>query len=234
MNKVVAIIQSNYIPWKGYFDIINSVDEFIIYDDLQYTRRDWRNRNLIKTAQGLTWLTIPVVVKGKYQQTISETLVSDKKWAEKHWKSISHTYGKSEYFRDYSDQLEHLYLEKAPLLDRLSEINHLFLSEINQILGIKTRLRWSDEFDVSGRKTDRLLAICKATGASHYVSGPAAKSYLDQALMEQEGIQVQWIDYTDYPVYPQLHGDFEHGVSILDLLFNTGSNAHKYMTSFTD
>ncbi len=234
MNKVVAIIQSNYIPWKGYFDIINSVDEFIIYDDLQYTRRDWRNRNLIKTAQGLTWLTIPVVVKGKYQQTISETLVSDKKWAEKHWKSISHTYGKSEYFRDYSDQLEHLYLEKAPLLDRLSEINHLFLSEINQILGIKTRLRWSDEFDVSGRKTDRLLAICKATGASHYVSGPAAKSYLDQALMEQEGIQVQWINYTDYPVYPQLHGDFEHGVSILDLLFNTGSNAHKYMTSFTD
>ncbi|MFW5835685.1 MAG: WbqC family protein, partial [bacterium] len=100
-GKKIAILQSNYIPWKGYFDIINYVDEFIVYDDAQYTRRDWRNRNLIKTPRGLKWLTIPVEVKGKYTQTIYETKIADKNWAEKHWKSIRHNYNEADCFEEF-------------------------------------------------------------------------------------------------------------------------------------
>jgi hypothetical protein len=104
--KTIAIVQSNYIPWKGYFDLIARVDEFILYDDMQYTRRDWRNRNLIKTAQGLQWLTIPVDVKGKYFQRINETQISDANWAEVHWKSIVHTYARAPFFAQYKDTFQ--------------------------------------------------------------------------------------------------------------------------------
>src|SRR6056297_2335313 len=106
VEKKVAIIQSSYIPWKGYFDIINSVDEFIIYDNVQYTRRDWRNRNLIKTPNGLKWLTIPVAVKGRYYQAIRDTKVSDKDWPNIHWKSIKHHYSKAPCFNYYAERLE--------------------------------------------------------------------------------------------------------------------------------
>ncbi len=108
--KKVAIIQSNYIPWKGYFDIINSVDVFILYDDMQYTRRDWRNRNKIITPKGLQWLTIPVAVKGKYYQKINEVEISDSSWAKKHWGSIVHNYHNAPYFKDYKNLFSSLYL----------------------------------------------------------------------------------------------------------------------------
>src|SRR5262245_47310638 len=108
-GKRVAIVQSNYIPWKGYFDLINSVDEFVLFDDVQYTRRDWRNRNKIKTPQGLLWLTIPVEVKGKFQQKIHDTRVSDLRWQTKHWQSIAQAYGKARYFAEYRECFENLY-----------------------------------------------------------------------------------------------------------------------------
>src|SRR5574341_355883 len=107
--KRVAIVQSNYIPWKGYFDMIASVDEFILYDDMQYTRRDWRNRNIIKTANGLLWLTIPVQVKGKYYQKVCETVISDQNWNQKHWNSITHNYARARYYREYKEVFEDLY-----------------------------------------------------------------------------------------------------------------------------
>src|SRR5438046_4323553 len=100
MARKAAIVQSNYIPWKGYFDLIRRVDEFILYDDVQYTRRDWRNRNLIKTPQGLRWLTIPVEVKGKYYQSIRDTKIADPVWAASHWQTIVHNYGRAPHVRD--------------------------------------------------------------------------------------------------------------------------------------
>lgn len=229
-TKKIAILQSNYIPWKGYFDLINMVDEFILYDDMQYTRRDWRNRNKIKASQGLQWLTIPVEVKGKYLQAIKETKISEADWGKKHWQSIRLNYLKAPYFQQYKDVFEALYLDCNLLY--LSEINFCFLQTINQILGITTPLRWSSEFDLIDGKSERLLGICKDCKATEYISGPTAKNYMNETLFEQENIRVSWIDYRGYPEYNQLFPPFEHGVSILDLIFNEGPDASKFMKSF--
>src|SRR5262245_55628331 len=141
MSKKVAIVQSNYIPWKGYFDLINSVDEFILFDDMQYTKRDWRNRNKIKSVKGSLWLTIPVEVTGKYFQKIKETVVSDQTWRQKHWRTIVHSYSKAVYFKIYQDVFEELYLGSNERF--LSEINHRFLQAVCQLLGVKTKITWS-------------------------------------------------------------------------------------------
>ena len=230
MSKKIAIIQSNYIPWKGYFDIINMVDEFIIYDDAQYTRRDWRNRNKIKTPQGLSWLTIPVDVKGKYHQKIHDTKISDISWNKKHWNIIKNNYKKALHFNDYKDLFEELYLKCNALY--LSEINFKFIQAINKILNIKTKIRWSSEFCMENGKTEKLIGICKSCHANIYLSGPSAKEYLDVSLFEKEGIIVEWMEYLNYKEYDQLFPPFEHKVSILDLIFNVGPSAKKYMKSF--
>lgn len=227
--KKIAILQSNYIPWKGYFDLIDMVDEFVFYDDMQYTRRDWRNRNKIKTPGGPKWLTIPVEVKGKYFQKISETKVSDRAWAKNHWMQIRQVYAKAPCFKEYGERFEALYLSCES--EYLSEINYRFISEINALLGIETTLRRSSEFDLVGGRTEKLLGICKECGADVYLSGPAAKGYFDEALAAAEGIAVEWMDYSGYPEYRQLFPPFEHGVSILDLLFNEGADAANYMKS---
>ena len=178
--KKVAILQSNYIPWKGYFDLINMVDEFILYDDMQYTRRDWRNRNKIKTPQGLQWLTIPVEIKGKFFQKINDTRITDKKWNIKHWRTISQNYSKAKYFKDYKDIFEELYLTCDE--EYLSQINYKFITTINEILEIKTKLRWSSEFELVDGQTEKLLGICKDCNADIYLSGPAAKDYFNEEV----------------------------------------------------
>jgi hypothetical protein len=228
--KKIAISQSNYIPWKGYFDLINRVDEFVLYDDAQYTRRDWRNRNKLKTSQGLKWLTIPVDVKGKYFQKINEIKISDKGWTVKHWRQIKQNYAKAKNFKKYKDIFEELYLNCKE--EYLSEINHKFIITINQILGIKTRIRFSSEFDIyrGGDRTEKLINICKQCNATIYISGPAAKSYFDEQLANKENIQVKWMNYENYKEYEQMHPPFEHGVTILDLIFNT--DAQKFIKSF--
>jgi len=227
--KKISISQSNYIPWLGYFDLINRVDEFILYDDVQYTRRDWRNRNKIKTPKGLKWLTIPVDVKGKYFQKINETKISDKGWAVKHWQQIKQNYAKAKNFKKYKDIFEELYLSCKE--EYLSEINHKFIIAINQILGIKTKIRFSGEFEIYGDRTEKLINICKQCSATVYISGPAAKTYFDEELAKKENIQVKWMNYENYKEYEQLHPPFEHGVTILDLIFN--ADATKFMKSFT-
>ena len=220
MNKKVAILQSNYIPWKGYFDLINSVDEFVFYDDMQYTRRDWRNRNKIKTPHGLLWLTIPVEVKGKYFQTIKETKISEKDWNLKHWKSIEMNYARSKYYKEYRGIIENYYMTSAEKY--LCEINYKFITALNDILNIKTKIRLSGEFDLVEGKSERLLGLCKDLNATTYLSGPAARDYLDESLFNSHGVKVEWMDYSGYPEYTQLYPPFEHGVSILDLIFNEG------------
>jgi hypothetical protein len=227
--KKIAILQSNYIPWKGYFDIINMVDEFILYDDVQYTKNDWRNRNKIKTKQGIQWITIPVRQK-KLSQLIKDTKIQDKRWYRKHWTTIRQNYSKSLYFKEYKDIFEELYLNNKE--EYLSQINYKFIVTVNKILGIDTKIRWSSEFNLVDGQTERLLAICKDCNADIYLSGPSAKNYFDEDLAKKENIKVEWIDYSNYPKYNQLYPPFEHGVTILDLIFNEGSNATKFMKSF--
>ncbi len=229
MGKRVAIVQSNYIPWKGYFDLISLVDEFILFDDMQYTKRDWRNRNRIKTRDGVKWLTIPVEVNGKYFQKIKETCVCDPEWNRKHWQSIVHNYSRAKYFRHYCTQLEELYLSTNERY--LSQINYRFLSAICELLGINTKFSWSMDHNLVDGKTERLVHLCRQAGATEYLSGPSARGYIEERLFEAEGILVRYMDYSDYPEYNQLFPPFEHAVSIIDLLLNTGPDAPRYMKS---
>jgi hypothetical protein len=229
--KTVAIVQSCYIPWKGYFDLIAGADEFIFYDDRQFTRRDWRNRNRIKTTSGVQWLTIPVNVKGKYHQRIDETTVSDPDWSKRHWKTLVHSYTAAPSFPEYAPAVEELY-QQAAAESHLSKINRGFIEGVCKLLGIETALSWATDYDVEGDRSARLAALCCATGASRYLSGPRARSYLDEQLFSSQGIEVVYADYDDYPEYEQLHPPFEGGVTILDLLFHVGSRASSYLKSF--
>ncbi len=230
IQKKILITQSNYIPWKGYFDNINLVDEFIVFDDMQFTKRDWRNRNQIKTPQGLCWLTIPVEVKGKFFQKINETNVSDKKWGDKHWKSLVANYSRAPFFKTHKDMFEFLYRDES-VVD-LTSINIRFIKAINTILGIQTKIIDSRELTIIDGKTERLIDICLKREATHYFTGPAAKSYMDDQKFRDNNIFVQYFNYENYPLYPQLFGSFMHNVSILDLIFNTGDKAKHFMKTF--
>lgn len=197
---------------------------------MQFTRRDWRNRNQIKTRDGIKWLSIPVEVKGKYYQKINETKISEPDWAEKHWNTILHNYSKAKYFNEYKKLFEELYLNNKE--EYLSKVNYNFLKTVCEILGIKTKMIWSEEFNLLEEKTERLVDICKKRGATDYYSGPAAKAYMNEELFEKENIKVHYFDYSGYPEYNQLHGEFTHEVSIIDLIFNEGPNSTKFMKSF--
>ena len=224
----VAILQSNYIPWKGYFDLIDSVDDFVIYDEVQYTRRDWRNRNKIKLPGGPTWLTIPVQVRHQFEQKISATKVSSSHWAREHWLSISHAYARAKYFELYRDVFKELY-DQAQSLEYLSQINCLFIEAICRILKIDTKLHQSSGFVFLEGRTERLVGICHDLKASTYVSGPAAKDYLDEQVFSGMGMSVEWFKYGPYASYEQLYPPFEAAVSVLDLLFATGEQARTYI-----
>ncbi len=227
-RKRIAIVQSNYIPWKGYFDLIAAVDEFVLFDHMQYTRRDWRNRNRIKTRQGTQWLSVPVAVSGKYLQTIRETEVSDPDWAERHWRTLSHAYAQAPCFREIGPSLRRLYEDVAG--ERyLSQINRRMLEAICGMLGIRTRLSWSWDYELTEGKTERLVALCQQAGAGEYLSGPTARGYVDEGLFAQAGIRLSWMDYGGYREYPQLFPPFDHHVSVVDLLCNTGADARDWL-----
>ena len=225
--KKVAIVQSNYIPWKGYFDMIAAVDEFILYDDMQYTRRDWRNRNQIKTPQGVQWLTVPVLVKGKYYQKIKETEIDGSDWAATHWKALIQNYRRAPHFGEIAAWLEPLYCSES--YSHLSQMNRRFIEAVCDYLEIKTVITNSWDYTLLEGKTERLADLCVQAGGTEYISGPAAKDYVEEQIFADLGIKLTWFDYVGYPEYPQMWGEFAHGVTILDLLFNVGKGAHRYM-----
>lgn len=219
----IAILQSCYIPWKGYFDIIGSVDAFVVYDDVQYSKNHWHNRNLIKTQNGPKWLTIPVSKAQGAHQRIDEVTIA-KPFAEQHWRTIVQAYASARNYAPASALLEPLFQGIADL-SKLSDINILLLREISKALGIRTEFVRSSDLQASGARSARLLAIVQELGGATYLSGPSAKSYLDIGLFEAAGVAVEWMDYGGYPDYQQLHGPFEPAVSIVDLLMNEGPAA---------
>jgi hypothetical protein len=227
--KKVAIVQSNYIPWKGYFDMIATVDEFILYDDMQYTRRDWRNRNRIKTPQGVQWLTVPVKVKGKYHQTIRETEIDGADWAEAHWNALVRNYRRAAHFDEVAAFFEPLYRQRQ--YTHLSTLNHGLIEAVCAYLGIATKISHSWDYALNAGKTQRLADLCLQAGATKYISGPAARDYIEERVFADHGITVIWFEYASYTEYPQLWGEFIHGVTILDLLFNCGKDSPRYMKS---
>jgi hypothetical protein len=232
VSKTVAIVQSNYVPWRGYFDLIASVDEFVLLDDVQYTRRDWRNRNRIKTPQGTRWLTIPVQVSGRYTQLISETQVDDADWAERHWATVRQSYRGAAAFDEAAPFLEELYASvPGPYL---SDVNRHFLGRICEWLGIETPLTRSEDYGSEGVKTDRLVSLCRKTGASVYVSGPSAKAYLDEEEFAAAGIEVSWFEYGPYAEYPQVHPPFDGQVTILDTVLCVGRAAAEHIRPLSE
>ena len=220
--KRIAILQSNYLPWKGYFDLMAGVDEFVLYDDMQYTRRDWRNRNRIKTPTGLQWLTVPVRVKGRFEQAIRDTRIDGTGWAERHWRALECSYRRAPAFDATAAWLEPLYRCRWT---HLSVLNRALIEAVCARLGVATRLSNSWDYALTADRSERLAAICEQAGAHIYVSGPAARAYLDESVFRRRGIAVEWFDYGPYREYPQLWGAFEHQVSIVDLLFNAGADA---------
>lgn len=207
--------------------MIAAVDEFILYDDMQFTRRDWRNRNQIKTPQGQQWLTVPVKVKGKYHQIIRETEIDGTRWAEAHWKALTQNYRRARHFDDVAALFEPLYLQRQ--YTYLSPLNRALIEAVCAYLSISTKISHSWDYTLIDGKTERLADLCAQAGGTEYISGVAAKDYIEERVFTERCIKLSWFDYTGYREYPQLWGDFIHGVSILDLLFNCGRDAPRYM-----
>lgn len=225
MSKKVAILQSNYLPWKGVFDMINQVDEFIFLEDVLYTTRDWRNRNKIKTNDGELWITVPV--KKSSQQLIYEAQIDNSfNWQHKHYKTLEMYYSKSPYYKKYEWLITHIFKERR--WDKLSDLNIYTTKLIAELLNIKTKFSNSVEMQVDGKKDDKLIQICKKVNATHYLSGPSAKNYIIPEKFAEAGIVLEYIKY-EYPRYKQLYEPFNHYVSILDLLFNCGPDAPYYI-----
>ncbi len=230
-GKRVAIVQSNYLPWKGYFDLINMVDVFVLLDDVQYTTRDWRNRNRIKTPNGTFWLTVPCG-NGQHR-LICDVVLKESGWQQKHWETILHHYSRAKYWQTYREFFANFYLGRT--WSNLSELNQSLIRGISRdILGIKTEFVDSRTFSCTSRKLQLILELLDRMGdVKEYLSGPSARNYLDPAEFERRSIKLTYMDYSGYPVYPQLYcPPFVHEVSIMDLIFNVGPEAPKYMKSF--
>src|SRR3989344_330270 len=226
MVSKVAVLQSNYIPWKGYFDIIHDVDLFIFYDDVQYTKNDWRNRNKIVTASGTKWLTIPT--GADLNRLICEVRLGSSVWAEKHWKTILQSYRNSGYFNLYKEFFEEVYMGMR--WESLSDLNQFLTKHISkEFLGIQARFEDSRTYGASGQKLSRLINLLGKVQADTYVSGPSAKSYIDASMFREAGVIPEYKTYVGYPVYRHLHQPFDHYVSIIDLLFNCGPDSPYYI-----
>jgi hypothetical protein len=227
-GKTVCIIQSNYIPWRGYFDMIGLADEFIVLDTVQFTKNDWRNRNRIKAASGSPWLTIPVKTGGRFGQTIAETEIADPSWAQRHWSRLETTYRGQPGFHAYGPAIADAYQEAARET-RLSAVNLIFLRRACALLGIRTAITDAADYPDARGRTERVVALCIAAGADRYLSGPAARAYIDERAFAFAGVELAYMDYAGYPEYQQVNPPFDPAVSILDLLFCVGEKAADFM-----
>ena len=221
----VVILQPSYIPWRGYFDQILKADLFVFYDDVQYDKRGWRNRNRIKTSTGPIWLSIPVFNRGAQTEQIpihDIRIVWDRPWNQEHWNSIRMAYSKAPYFSQFAGLIEEFYTKKPEMLADFTIETTITLA---RTIGIdQTRFLRSSQIDgVEGTKTDRLISILKKVNATHYISGPSAKDYIENEKFEDAGISLEYIQY-DYAEYPQLHPPFDPQISIIDALFMMGKD----------
>jgi hypothetical protein len=228
-----VILQPSYIPWRGFFHQIAKADVFVFYDDVQYDRRGWRNRNRIKTAQGTRWLTIPVLNKGAQvdHTPIDQIRINwDQTWNNDHWKAIQSSYCKAPYFKEYAETVESFYNTHPVFLADFTIETTIQLAGLLNITHV--RFVRSSSLSVKGQKTDRLIAILKILDADHYITGPSAKDYLDESKFIDESIQLEYMQY-NYPEYPQLHPPYDPQVSILDLLFSEGKNSTRFFNGIS-
>jgi hypothetical protein len=212
---IVAVDQPNYIPWKGYFDLIHDVDLFVFYNDVQYTVRDWRNRNKIITPNGEKWLSVPC---GKdTRRLICEVQISDREWQKNHYETIRFAYGKCPFYDWLDPFLRDVYLYHE--WKYLYELDIYMTEHISkEFLGIETRFADSREYSTSGVKHERMLNLLQSIGTDVYESGPAAKDYIIGDDYKKKNIELRWKSYEGYPIYRQKSHNFNHYVSVIDLL----------------
>jgi len=224
-----VILQPSYIPWRGYFHQIQKSDIFVFYDDVQYDKRGWRNRNRIKTPDGVKWLSIPVHSRGAQIEhiPINQIHISwERPWNEEHWRTIDYAYHKAPFYSEYAPVIQEFYTSYPELLADFTIETTIRISQLLHIT--QPEFLRSSSLSVEGHKTDRLVRILKLIGADHYVSGPSARDYIEPRQFEIAGIELEFMEY-NYPEYPQLYPPYDPQVSILDLLFNAGPDAGKFI-----
>ncbi|HZW05449.1 MAG TPA: WbqC family protein [Candidatus Nitrosotalea sp.] len=217
---IVSINQPAYLPWLGYFHRIAVSDAHIVLDHVQFEKNSFTNRNKIRTADGWCWLTVPVKTAGKFGDlSIHEIAVAnEKKWAQKHWQTLRINYGKARFFAQHEAFFEGVYSRSWPRLDDLMrEITEYLLDAF----GIRTKLYFSSQMKVSGKKDELVLNLCRELKATQYLSGPLGRDYLREEMFGSHGIAVRYDDY-HHPAYSQAYPGFEPYMAAIDLLFNAG------------
>jgi len=216
----IAIMQPTYLPWIGYFGMIDRADTFVFLDTVQFARRSWQQRNRIKTANGPQMLTVPVHKKGARDQKIAEVQIdADSHFAEKHIRAIEHALSKAPYFKDYAGDLFGILQVDHP---KLADLNINLITWLTGALGVSCRFLRSSNIEASGAKADLLANICEALDGNVYISAPGSRDYIETSdAFDSHGITVAYHRY-EHPTYPQLYGDFEPYMSAIDLLFNVG------------
>jgi hypothetical protein len=220
-TRRICIIQSAYVPWRGFFDLIGRCDEYVILDSAQFVKGHWQNRNRVCGPKGPAWLTIPVVTAGQLGQAIEDVMVSDAGWAGKHWSKLETCYAGSPFFADLCGKIRPLY-EAAGQCRRLTDINEIFLRGLADLLGIRTAIVRDHDYSPRGKRTERVADICLKAGATHYLTGPSARAYFDVPLFAETGVALEWMTYPEYPAYQQAGNGYDPALSILDLLFSVG------------
>jgi len=219
---IVSVHQPHYLPWSGYFDKIDSADVFVLLDCVQFEKNGWQNRNRIKTSQGESWLTVPVL--HDFGQLINETLIDNKmKWRQKHIKSIITNYSRAPFFKQYINIFENIYLKEW---EDLSTLNTEMLFMFSETIGVKTKIRLSSDLkDLPIDPNQRLVEIVKHYNGDCYLAGKGSLSYIDTDLFEKNGIKVIFQEYSP-EIYPQLYGEFIPGLSLVDMIFNVGNESY--------
>jgi hypothetical protein len=224
-SRRVAVLQSCYLPWRGYFDLMQSVDVFVFYDDVKYTKNDWRNRNIVKMRRSPVWLTIPIGNEAT-RQRICDVEIRSHRWQLKHWRTLNQCYGKCDFFARYAPFFEDLYCRQT--WKSLSELNQLLIRQLAEWLGIEVEFRDSRSFELKGKKLDRLLDLLTQLEATTYFSGPAARAYIDPSEFARRDIDLKFMEYR-YPEYPQGEPPFLPNMSVVDLLFRFGPDSGKFI-----
>ncbi len=224
--KTIGILQPGYLPWLGFFEQLDRADLFVIYDDVQYDKNGWRNRNRIKTSQGIQWLTVPVIIGTS--RMINDILIDNRqKWQKKHLKSIEQNYRKSPYFEKYFHIFEEGFLSKW---ERLIDCDTFFIEKLKEALGINTPIIFSSDLKSKGKSVDRLVKILIELGGNAFYEGIAGKDYIDEKFFNEAGIKLIYQDY-NHPEYNQMYGQFVPYLSVVDLIFNEGDESLKIIRS---
>jgi len=232
--KRITLLQSNFLPWRGYFDFMANSDEFIVYDSCQYTVNDWRNRNQIKTHDGVRWITVPVITKGRFGQRITDAQVVDHRWIRTHLSTLAASLGKAPQAGPALEMLGECYAAAANT-QWLHDINVGFLEAIHASFGFNCRLSDDSQYGIDTldelTPSAKVAELVQRAGGTRYLTGPRGLDYLEPDDFAARAIAIDVLDYSTLAPYPQLYGDFVDHLSVIDLLANVGTDSRSYLTS---